>query len=142
MLTRDAQERFSFDELCALVDMPARTVRYYIQEGLVDRPEGSKRGAFYTRTHLDQLLTIRKWQRAGLSLERIKEILAGPQEGELPPERPRRSGDVAVWSHIHIRAGVELVIEPQAARLTPEQVRALAREVTSIIAKLEKEPPR
>lgn len=141
MLSDDAHKRFSLDELCALVDLPPRTVRYYIQEGLVDRPEGAKRGAYYTRAHLDQLLTIRKWQRAGLSLERIRDILLGPQEGDLPPERPRRPGDVAVWSNILIRPGIELHIEPQVAGLTPEQLRVLAREITASIAKLKKEIP-
>ena len=53
-------ERFSLDELCALADTPRRTVRYYIQEGLVDRPEGAERGANYTHDHLRQLLTVRK----------------------------------------------------------------------------------
>jgi DNA-binding transcriptional MerR regulator len=69
---------YSIDELAALAELPRRTVRYYIQQGLVDRPIGEKRAAYYTATHLEQLLTIRKWQHAGLSLDRIREILAGP----------------------------------------------------------------
>lgn len=97
------------DELCSLADLPRRTARFYIQEGLVDRPEGAKRGAYYTRGHLEQLLTIRRWQRAGLSLERIRELVAKPVEGTvLPPERPRRPGDVTVRSHVFLRPGVEL----------------------------------
>jgi DNA-binding transcriptional MerR regulator len=133
-------DRFSLDELCALADMPRRTVRYYIQQGLVDRPEGAKRGAYYTRGHLEQLLSIRKWQRAGLSLERIRELVAEPEEHrEIPPERPRRPGDVAVWSHILIRPGVVLLVEPREAGLTPEQVRALAREAAALLENLKEE---
>jgi DNA-binding transcriptional MerR regulator len=133
-------DRFSLDELCALADMPRRTVRYYIQQGLVDRPEGAKRGAHYTRGHLEQLLRIRKWQRAGLSLERIRELVAEPEEHrEIPPERPRRPGDVAVWSHILIRPGVVLLVEPREAGLTPEQVRALAREAAALLENLKEE---
>ena len=136
-------EHFSLDELCALADTPRRTVRYYIQEGLVDRPEGAKRGAYYTRDHLQQLLTIRKWQRAGLSLERISELMSGATEaGELPPERRRRPGDVTVRSHILLCPGVELVIEPREAGLTPEQLRALAREVTALVDDLKRETSR
>ena len=63
-------QTFALDELATLADLPRRTVRYYIQIGLVDRPEGAARGAFYTRRHLEQLLLVRKWQLAGLSLER------------------------------------------------------------------------
>ncbi len=133
-------ERFSINELCALADTPRRTLRFYIQEGLVDRPNGAKRGAYYTRDHLHQLLTIRKWQRAGLSLEAIRNLLAEPEEaGELPPERPGRPGDVAVRSHIVIRPGVELVIDPGKADLTPEEVRALARQAAALTGQLKKE---
>jgi DNA-binding transcriptional MerR regulator len=136
----DDGERFSLDELSALAGLPRRTVRFYIQEGLVERPRGAKRGAYYTRDHLEQLLTIRKWQRAGLNLERIRELAAGPVEGvALPPERPRRAGDVTVRSHVLLRPGVELVIEPREAGLTPEEVRALAREVATLLDRLKKE---
>ena len=132
-------ERFSLDELCALADTPRRTVRYYIQEGLVDRPEGAKRGAYYPRDHLRQLLTVRKWQRAGLGLVRIKELVSRSAEGEdLPPERPRRPGDITVRSHILLRPGVELVIEPAEAGLTPEEVRVLARQATALTDGLKK----
>jgi DNA-binding transcriptional MerR regulator len=57
--------------------MNKRTVRYYIQKGLVDRLEGVGKGAFHSRSHLEQLLSIRKWKAAGLSRERIQEILTG-----------------------------------------------------------------
>lgn len=139
-MTSNDSERFSLDELAALADLPQRTLRFYIQEGLVDRPEGAKRGAFYTRVHLEQLLTIRKWQRVGLSLERIRELVAGHGDDTgLPPERPRRPGDVTVWSHILLRPGVELVIEPSEAGLTSEQVRAFAREATALFDRISKE---
>jgi len=133
-------EQFSLDELCTLADLPRRTVRYYIQQGLVDRPQGAKRGAYYTRVHLEQLLTIRKWQRAGLNLERIRELLSEPEGGEpLPPMRRRRPGDVSVRSHILLRPGVELVIDPGEAGLTPEDVRALAGDIAVRLDKLKKE---
>ena len=74
-------KKFTIDEICALVEMNKRTVRYYIQKGLVDRPEGIGKGAFYSHAHLEQLLAIRKWKAAGLSLERIQDILAGEKDG-------------------------------------------------------------
>ena len=54
----DTLPTYGFDELCCLVDLPARTVRYYIQTGLVDRPDGLNRGARYTARHVDQLLSL------------------------------------------------------------------------------------
>jgi DNA-binding transcriptional MerR regulator len=132
--------RFLLDELCALVDLPKRTIRYYMQEGLVDRPEGAKRGAYYTRDHLEQLLTIRKWQRAGVNLERIRELLSEPNDGlTAPPERTKQPGDVSVRSHITLGRGVELTIEPGEAGLTPEAVRAFALQAATLFNKVKKE---
>ena len=98
-------DRIGIDELCALVDMPRRTVRYYIQERLVDRPAGAKRGAYYTKRHVEQLMTIRTWQRAGLSLDRIRELVSGGGEtsSPLPPPRARRPGDVTLRTHVTAR---------------------------------------
>ncbi len=133
-----AEQRYSIDELAALVELPRRTVRYYIQEGLVDRPHGSRRAAYYTRRHLDQLLEIRKWQRAGLSLERIRELLHTPAAAEVPP-RPRGRGSVEVWSHIVIDPGLELHVAPDQAGLDPEQVRTLARELVKLVDRIREE---
>ena len=120
---------FTLDEIAALAELPRRTVRYYIQSGLVDRPEGIGKGAYYTPRHVEQLLLVRKWQLAGLSLERIGELLRDEGGGPLPPA-PRRPGTVEVWSHLVVADGLELMLEPGRAGLSPEQVRALMREVT------------
>jgi DNA-binding transcriptional MerR regulator len=130
---------YSIDELAALVELPRRTVRYYIQQGLVDRPIGEKRAAYYTASHLEQLLTIRKWQHAGLSLDRIREILAGPDAAMLPPARPRGAGTVEVWSHLVVADGLEVTLEPGRAGLSPEQVRAFFRAVNEFYEHLKQE---
>ena len=131
---KNKQTNFSLDELCTLLEMHKRTIRYYIQHGLVDRPDGIGKGSSYSHRHLEQLLAVRKWKEAGLSLERIQELLGGqnPDPGSgrvVPPPRPRRAGAVEVWSHLHITDGVELHIEPQRSGLTPDQVRSLCQEI-------------
>jgi DNA-binding transcriptional MerR regulator len=126
--TPPAANRLSLDELCTLANLPRRTVRYYIQLGLVDRPIGETRAAYYTGRHLEQLLTIRKWTEAGLSLERVRELLGGGEAG-VPPPRPRKPGSVEVMSHLVIADGVELVVEPGRAGLDPRQVRELFKAV-------------
>lgn len=131
-----SQQRHSIDEISSLVEMPLRTVRYYIQLGLVDRPIGEKKAAYYTGTHVEQLITIRKWQNAGLSLDRIREILAAPGTGLLPPTRPRGAGTVEVWSHLVIADGLEITLEPGRAGLSSEEVRALFRAVTAIYSQI------
>lgn len=126
------ERSYTIDELAALAELPRRTVRYYIQEGLVDRPIGEKRSAYYTAAHLDQLLTIRKWQGAGLSLDRIRELLSEPPSGLLPPPKPRGAGTVEVWSHLVVTDGLEITLEPGRAGMTPEQVRAFFRGVMAL----------
>ncbi|MEX2964435.1 MerR family transcriptional regulator [Microbulbifer sp. TYP-18] len=133
---KENERLFTLDELGSLVDLPRRTVRYYIQMGLVDRPEGAGRGAHYTTQHLDQLLEIRKWQQAGLSLDRIRELLSRRGEEVLtPPPRPRQKGSVEVWSHVVINDGVELIVDPKRANLTPEEVRELATGIMNLYEK-------
>lgn len=118
---------YTLDQLCALTDMTKRTVRYYMQLGLVDRPVGETRAAHYTVRHLEQLLQIRKLADAGVSLERIREVMAGAESPV--PDRARQPGAISVLSHVFIAPGVELQIDPQAAGLSPEQLRAFVRTV-------------
>jgi len=132
-------QKFTLDDLCTLSDTSKRTVRYYMQIGLVDPPIGSTRAAHYLHTHLDQLLTIRKLSSAGVSLERIRDVLCG-EPPPLPP-RQRQPGSVEVRSHLFIANGVELEINPEDAGLTPEQVRTLVRAVMQAYQELTGETP-
>lgn len=132
------EQEFSITDLCALTDLSTRTVRFYIQQGLVARPQGEKKGAKYSKSHLDQLLSIKKWQAAGLSLERIKELMAEPDLGAVPL-KPKWPGMVEVWSHMHIADGVELHVEPGRAGLSPEELREFLKVVMSAYENATKE---
>ena len=132
--TTPALPNYSLAELCVLVDLPLRTVRYYVQVGLVDRPEGETRAARYSARHLEQLLLIKKWAAAGVSLERIRELLQGEQ-APIPP-RPRAVGSVEVCSHLTVADGIEVVIEPGRAGMSPEQVRNFIKGVMAVFAEV------
>lgn len=123
-------ERFSIDELSMLGGVTPRTVRYYIAEGLVDRPIGEKRGAHYVRRHLEQLLLIRRWTDAGLSLERVRELLSGAPEDPAP--RRAAPGSIEVWSRLTVADGLEIHVEPGRADLTPDQMRSLVRGISAL----------
>ena len=131
----DPTPRLSLDQLAAAAGLPARTVRYYIQLGLVDRPVGETRAAYYTPEHLEQLLTVQKWSQGGLSLESIRRLMSG----ELPEVPPEPRGRVEVRSHMTVTDGVELVIEPGRARLSPAQVRRLFAGVLEQYERIVKE---
>lgn len=121
-------------DLCVLADLPPRTVRYYVQIGLVDRPQGETRAARYGATQLEQLLLIKKWTAAGLSLDRIRELLCG-EHAPVPP-RARAIGSVEVHSHLMVADGVEVVIEPGRAGLSPDQVRQFIKGVMAVFAEV------
>ena len=115
----------TLDALCTLVDLPKRTVRYYMGLGLVDRPIGETRAAHYTDSHVQQLLTIKQLAASGVSLERIRQVLSG-EEAPVAP-KSKSVGDIRVVSHVHIAPGVELQIDPAAASLSPETLREFIR---------------
>ena len=97
---------YSLDELCTLSELPKRTVRYYIQLGLVDRPVGETRAAHYSVRQLEQLLLIRKWSQAGVSLEeRLPEtwVVGGANDLWGYPVRGGGTPVAARWGgHCHI----------------------------------------
>jgi DNA-binding transcriptional MerR regulator len=127
-------DQHPLSELCVLADLPVRTVRYYVQNGLVDKPLGETRAARYGAKQLEQVLLIKKWTAAGVSLDRIRELLQGE---EAPvPARVRKAGSVEVWSHLYVADGLEVVIEPGRAQMSPEQVRAFTRGVMALYASI------
>ena len=90
---------------------------------------GETRGAHYLPSHLDALLRIRQLTDAGISLERIREVLRG--DPPAVPPRSRQPGSVEVRSHIWIAPGVELQITPEEAEASPEAIRKLAKAVAA-----------
>ena len=127
---------YTLNELCVLADMTLRTARYYVQIGLVDRPEGETRAARYGASHLEQLLLIKKWTTAGVSLDRIRELLQG--EDAPVPARPHALGSIEVRSHLTVADGIEIVIEPGRAGLSPEQVRRFVKGVMELHDRVKK----
>jgi DNA-binding transcriptional MerR regulator len=131
------QRRLSADELAALVGASRRTVRYYVQEGLLDPPIGETRAAYYTEKHLEQLQAIKSMTSEGLSLERIRQRLHGSDDARSP--LGGQPSSVALCSHLVLAPGVELVINAEIARLSPEDVRRLTQAVMAECKRIEKE---
>jgi DNA-binding transcriptional MerR regulator len=98
---------YGIAELAELGGVSRRTVRYYVQEGLLPTPLGIGRGRHYTPAHLEQLLRVKALQEEGRSLTEIRAILAGKRggSGELRlPSAPARSP----WIRLELAPGVEL----------------------------------
>ena len=66
-----------------------RTVRYYIQQGLLPKPDARGPGAHYKEEHLDRLLLIKRMQREHLPLAEIRRVLES-SAGEAPAPHSAR----------------------------------------------------
>jgi DNA-binding transcriptional MerR regulator len=60
-------------ELARLGGVSLRTVRFYVQEGLIDPPLGRGPGRHFSELHLHQLRRVRALQGAGLDNAAIRE---------------------------------------------------------------------
>jgi len=125
--------KLNLQQLAEQAGVPGRTIRFYIQKGLIPGPEGEKRGAFYTEVHLGELLRIRQWQETGLSLDAIAGLLQAKHEAPIAPARP---GAVEVRSHLILADGLELVVSPDRTGLSQSQLRQLFRSVQAAYAEL------
>lgn len=119
--------RYAIGELATLGGVTRRTVRYYVQEGLIPPPLGLGRGNHYTTEHLDQLLRVKSMQESGRTLDDIRALL-----GQRPPSRgseqvprdavPSRS----LWRRLSLTPGIELHVASTVRMPTPGQLRELA----------------
>ena len=96
------EPRYAIGDLADLGGVSRRTVRYYVQEGLLPAPFGVGRGNHYGPEHLDQLLRVKALQEAGRTLDEIRRALNGQEgadrrvrcgaDGRIGPLRARSSG--------------------------------------------------
>lgn len=138
------ERRFKLHELAASAGVPPRTVRYYVQRGLLSAPEFRGKDTTYGDEHLLRLAAIQRLQQCFLPLDAIEVALAGKSNDELAriaregdaervpvarPERPRDSRARAApaprcdaWELV---PGLYLTLAPQAS----SEARALATTI-------------
>ncbi|MHC5002254.1 MAG: MerR family transcriptional regulator [Planctomycetota bacterium] len=131
-------QQLSIGELAAEAGISRRAVRFYVQRGLLEPPEGRGRGSRYTGTHLDRLQRIQSLQEAGHSLESIRRILDGSDAAEVPtgPARGRRPAPLTaeLWTRVAVADGVELHVDLGRHQLEAEQVLAIRDAVQAVLA--------
>jgi DNA-binding transcriptional MerR regulator len=74
----DAQA-MTLDQLAVASGVPARTIRFYRQTGLIDAPERIGRQAFYNAEHLARLRVVAGLRERGLGLDAIANVLDDPE---------------------------------------------------------------
>jgi DNA-binding transcriptional MerR regulator len=114
------QELYGVEELADLLnrevqdpraEVSRRTIRFFVQEGLLQEPYGRGRGKHYGPEHLQRLREIREMQKRGLSLAEVRAALAGPTRRPrvaLVAESTPGPAASSRWTRVGILPGVEL----------------------------------
>lgn len=101
---------YNIETLSKLTGLPRRTIRYYVQRGLLDPPQGGGRGAYYTEEHLEQTKKIQRWAEQGMPLIHIKAMLQGI---ERPVHIDLESGiQTVACERFALSDGIELLFRP------------------------------
>jgi DNA-binding transcriptional MerR regulator len=115
------QAQFSLKELAESTGLNPRTIRFYIDKGLVARPEGTRKNAIYTDSHLTQIQSVINWQKEGLTLD---EMLAKRLvKTDLPAST---SLSLSMWSRVEVAKGIEIHVDLLQAGLTQSQIEEMA----------------
>lgn len=122
---------YSIEELEELTGFARRTIRYYIQQELIDAPFGARKTPRYTQQHVEQLLKIRQYKEAGLNLRRIAQLLKTTEAQHSLASPMSTTGNVSLVSRIHLTAGVSIDIDRSQCSLNDDQIRQLASEITT-----------
>jgi len=122
-----AAVRYPIGEIATLGGVSRRTVRYYVQEGLIPQPLGLGRGNHYTADHLEQLLRVKAMQESGRTLDEIRGAL-GRAPGRRAAGKPAREEVLprSLWRRIALTPGVELHVASTAPLPSPARLRELA----------------
>lgn len=111
---------YNIADLARLGGVSRRTVRYYVQRGLLPEPTGTGRGDHYHQAHLDALIQVRRWQEQGISLAEIQQRLhpsaQEPQEAAAQPAPWQGQR----WLRIAVARGVELHLSQEALSQNPD----------------------
>lgn len=119
------------EELADRAGVSRRTVRYYVQRGLLPSPTGLGRGKHYTAQHLEVLVRIRELQEQGVSLTDIQASQSAPAE-PAPPAAPAAAPAQSLWTRVAVSEDVELHV--RGRRLGEAELRAMVDAITRVIA--------
>ena len=122
----DDAQRYSVGELAELGGVSRRTVRYYVQEGLIPTPLGVGRGAHYGPEHLERLLRVKAMQEGGMRLEEIRAALSARRGRAVPLAATIAEVDRSRWTRLGLGPGLELHVSAERRLPPPGRVQELA----------------
>jgi len=123
------EELLTIGEVADKANVSRRTVRYYVQRGLIDAPVGRGRGSGYTQKHLEQIQRVLRLQREGLALQAIEQLPPGQE-----PETKSSDGIVpTLLVRIPSCNGMRLEVDAGTALPPPEMLDRLAAACRQIL---------
>ena len=123
-MTQDT--RYAIGELAELGGVSRRTVRFYVQEGLIPAPFGVGRGNHYGPEHLGRLLEVKSLQEAGQTLDEIRARLQ--RDGIRRPQQPVPAAPLErrQYRRLSLAPGVELHVAGDVRLPSPGKLIELA----------------
>ena len=130
----------------------ARSIRFYVAGGLLERPEGTGTAATYNYRHFLQLLAIKIRQREGVTLEDIKKEMRevsgdalerrvatslGAALGATVETRRAATDDEpsASWRRLPVADGVELHVRDDSPAARDEALVAMREAVRAALGR-------
>jgi DNA-binding transcriptional MerR regulator len=122
-----AERHYTIGQLSELTGFSRRTIRYYVQEGLLAPPAGRGRGGFYFDSHMATLRRIRSLQEKGLRLSAIFEMLRDVvAPGPVKEER-------RIWVRYEIAPGIEIHVDRGREKAAGKDIGEIIRVAKSIL---------
>jgi len=119
-------KRFSVGQLAELGGVSRRTVRYYVQEGLIPAPYGVGRGSHYGTKHLEEILRVKAMQEQGMTLETIRRRISSESTASVPMADVHALVPRSRWTRMELMPGVEIHISSRRRVPTPTELEELA----------------
>ena len=119
---------YTIEELGELTGYTRRTIRYYVQEGLIDPPAGRGRGGYYYDSHIQQLLQIKSFQEKGIGITAMVALMKKEPRETVEPVLPSRE----VMIRYEIVPGIEVNISREMEIKEPKKILEIIRIAKSI----------
>lgn len=81
------KEELTLEDLSTLSGLPIRTLRYYMQEGILQGPDSRGKYARYSPEHLDRIELIQRLKNLRLPLQEIGQIIENMTPDEITKVR-------------------------------------------------------
>lgn len=133
-------KRYSIGEVAEITGVSRRTIRFYVQQGLLEPPHGAGRGYYYTDGHIERLGKIQKLQEAGLALREIPARLADRKSGAEQPDIAVPLSVAEPWLRYLVATGCEIHLQAGVCRMTQSRFERLQQAVRSIFPELDTYP--